>query len=141
MQRRRLCTALTLAIWVGVCPALQAQALDSAAVQAAAQAWLQQVDSGNPLASWQTAAAPFRTAVTAAQWQLATQAVRSPLGLLKSRKDKSIQFTRSLPGAPDGQYAVLQFDTAFENKSEAVETLTAVLEADGVWRVTGYFIR
>ena len=60
---------------------------------------------------------------------------------LKSRKDKATNFTRSLPGAPDGQYAVLQFDTSFENKAQAVETLTAVLEADGVWRVTGYFIR
>jgi len=141
MQRRRLNAALTLALCMAICPALQAQTPDNAAVQTAAQAWLQQLDSGDPLGSWQAAAAPFKAAVSATQWQQATQAVRSPLGALKSRKDKSTQYTRSLPGAPDGQYAVLQFDTAFENKAQTVETLTAVLEADAVWRVTGYFIR
>jgi Protein of unknown function (DUF4019) len=36
---------------------------------------------------------------------------------------------------------VIQFDTAFENKASAVETVTPMLDTDGVWRVSGYFIR
>ena len=47
----------------------------------------------------------------------------------------------SLPGAPDGEYRVFQFDTSFEHKQTAVETVTAVLETDGSWRIAGYFIR
>lgn len=36
---------------------------------------------------------------------------------------------------------VLQFDTAFKNKKEAVETVTPMLDQDGKWRVTGYFVK
>ena len=47
----------------------------------------------------------------------------------------------TLPGAPDGEYVVLQFDTSFEQKAAAVETVTTIREKDGTWHVGGYFIR
>ena len=47
----------------------------------------------------------------------------------------------SLPGAPDGKYVVIQYDTVFENKSSAVETIIPMADPDGAWRVSGYFIR
>ena len=47
----------------------------------------------------------------------------------------------SLPGAPDGEYVVLQFDTSFANKKEAVETVTPMLDKDGKWKVSGYYIK
>ncbi len=50
-------------------------------------------------------------------------------------------FTRTVPGAPDGEYVVIQFDTQFENKAAAVETVTPMREKDGSWRVSGYFIK
>ena len=31
--------------------------------------------------------------------------------------------------------------TVFEKKASAVETITPMLDPDGVWRVSGYFIR
>ena len=46
-----------------------------------------------------------------------------------------------LPGAPDGEYVVFQFDTQFERKRAAVETVTPMRDPDGSWRVSGYFIR
>ena len=46
----------------------------------------------------------------------------------------------TLPGAPDGEYVVFQFDTAFQNKAMAVETVTFVRDADGLWRAVGYFV-
>ena len=46
-----------------------------------------------------------------------------------------------MPGAPDGRYVVVQYDTVFENKASAVETVTPMADPDGVWRVAGYFIR
>jgi hypothetical protein len=46
-----------------------------------------------------------------------------------------------LPGAPDGEYVVFQFDTQFEHKRAAVETVTPMRDPDGSWRVSGYFIR
>jgi hypothetical protein len=42
---------------------------------------------------------------------------------------------------PDGEYVVFQFNTSFEQKAAAVETVTAMREKDGTWHVAGYFIK
>jgi Protein of unknown function (DUF4019) len=54
---------------------------------------------------------------------------------------KSREYTEKLPGAPDGKYVVIQYDTVFEKKASAIETVTPMAEADGKWRVSGYYIR
>lgn len=46
-----------------------------------------------------------------------------------------------LSGAPDGRYVVIQYETAFERKKSAVETITPMVDPDGAWRVSGYYIR
>lgn len=66
---------------------------------------------------------------------------RKPLGGLESRHLDSAQFATDLPGAPDGKYVVMKFDTSFANKKSAIETVTFMLEKDGQWKVAGYFIK
>jgi hypothetical protein len=112
-----------------------------AKAQKSAEQWLALVDAGNYAESWKTAAAYFQTAVSQDQWEHTIVAVRKPLGDLVSRQLKSAQYTRSLPGAPDGEYVVLQFNTSFVNKKEAVETITPMLDPDGQWKVSGYYIK
>jgi len=107
----------------------------------AATKWLGLVDSGRYAESWKEAAAFFKGAITKAQWEQALKASRKPLGAMVSRKLLSADYRTSLPGAPDGEYVVIQFTTSFENKQEAVETITPMKEKDGRWRVSGYFIR
>jgi hypothetical protein len=109
--------------------------------QTAAEKWLALVDAGKFSESWQSAAAYLKGAMTEARWMTSLEAVRKPLGSLVSRKLKSATYSKSLPGAPDGEYVVLQFDTSFENKKTAVETVTPMLEKDGTWKVSGYFIK
>jgi len=109
--------------------------------QKSAEQWLALVDAGKFAESWKTAAGYFRTAVSQEKWEHSLVAVRKPLGGLISRKLKSATHTRSLPGVPDGEYVVLQFDTSFANKKTAVETVTPMLDKDGNWRVSGYFIK
>ncbi|MDY6990555.1 MAG: DUF4019 domain-containing protein [Thermodesulfobacteriota bacterium] len=58
-----------------------------------------------------------------------------------SRKVKAKAYKTSLPGAPDGEYVVIQFDTSFEYKEKAVETVTPMMDKDGLWRVSGYYIK
>ena len=111
------------------------------AAVAASQAWLTKVDDGKYGVSWDDAAHYFRSAVTKEQWEHSLQAVRSPLGELISRQVKSRTYRTALPGAPDGEYVVIQFETSFENKRSAVETVTPMMDEDGQWRVSGYFIR
>jgi hypothetical protein len=119
----------------------QDKAKPETAAQQAATDWLALVDAGKYSESWQTASKMFQGAITNEKWQDALHSVRDPLGKVLSRKLQSATLTHSLPGAPDGDYVVVKFDTSFEHKQSAVETITPVREADGQWRVSGYFIK
>ncbi len=107
----------------------------------AAKAWLALVDSGKYAKSWQEAATYFRDSVSRGQWEQSLKGVRKPLGSVVSRKVTEKTYTSSLPGAPDGEYVVIRFETSFANKKEAVETVTPMLDSDGHWRVSGYYIK
>jgi hypothetical protein len=116
------------------------RAANEKAADAAAQKWLALVDAGTYGDSWKQAATAFRKAVTAEQWSAALNASRGSYGSLVSRKLKSSEYRTSLPGAPDGEYVVLQYDSSFEHKKAAVETVTPMKDTDGVWRISGYYI-
>ena len=107
----------------------------------ASEKWIGLVDEGKYSESWKEAAEYFKNAVKPEQWAESMQTIRKPLGKLVARKVKNTSCKTSLPGAPDGQYIVIQFETSFENKKSAVETVTPMMERDGKWRVSGYFIR
>lgn len=109
--------------------------------QTAAESWLKLIDAGDWASSWEQAAELFKGVVTKEQWVQALTGVSPPLGKVVSRKLKSRQYSEKLPGAPDGKYVVIQYETVFEKKASAVETITPMLDPDGVWRVSGYLIR
>jgi Protein of unknown function (DUF4019) len=111
------------------------------AAQKAAESWLALIDGEKFAASWEQASTAFKGAVSADQWAAAVSKARGPYGAFKSRAVKSRQFTTSLPGAPDGKYVVVTFETAFEKKAAAVETVMMMLDSDSAWRVAGSFIR
>jgi hypothetical protein len=116
------------------------QNAEEAALKASGR-WLAMVDAGRYGESWDESAQVFRAALTKDKWKESLNAVRKPLGKLVSRSVKVKQYTTSLPGAPDGEYIVIQYTTSFENKKSAVETVTPMLDKDGTWRVSGYYIR
>ena len=131
---------MTMAALCFACSAL-ADADKEAAAVAAAKAWLTLIDDGKYGDSWEAAAAYFKGAITKKYWQQTLTAVRKPLGVLISREVRSKAYTQSLPGAPDGEYLVIQFNTSYENKKSAVETVTPMRDSDGTWRVSGYYIK
>jgi hypothetical protein len=114
---------------------------NEAAAIDAAKAWLALTDAGKFAASWDEAASLFKAAVTKADWEKQIAAVRGPLGALGERTIAVAKFARSLPGAPDGEYVMIQFKTRFEHKAAAVETITPMKDKDGRWRVSGYYIK
>ena len=132
-------------VLIGVATLPSAMAADqsaaTAAASSAAQSWLKLIDQGDYHASHEQASSLFKNAVSAEQWSQASGAVRKPLGALISRQQKNATYATSLPGAPDGQYVVIQYDTSFEHKQSAVETVTPMLDKDGQWRVSGYYIK
>jgi hypothetical protein len=129
-----------LALFVSLLAPARAADSDQPAIDAA-NAWLALVDAGKYEDSWTAAAGYFKKSVTKEQWAGAAQAARQPLGALVSRKVSTHTAATTLPGAPDGHYVVIQYDSVFANKKSAVETVTPMLEPDGTWHVSGYFIK
>ena len=124
-----------------ICSPLYADSTKESKAQKASDAWLSMVDEGRYSESWRDASIYFKNAVDESQWETALTASRKPLGKVLSRKAISKTYTKTLPGAPDGEYVVIQYQTSFDNKASAIETVTPSLEADGAWRVSGYYIQ
>jgi hypothetical protein len=140
-MRARIWVAMMLWAYLDSSLVLADEAAENPKTAAAAQSWLAQIDSGNYAKSWKEASAYFRGALTEKAWTDALNGARKPLAKLVSRKLTKAQNAQSLPGAPDGNYVVMQFDTSFINKKDAVETVTFMQEKDGKWKAAGYYIK
>lgn len=116
------------------------QDAEKAAVEAS-EAWLALVDAEKYAESWDAAASLFRGAIGKDDWVKLMVGNRKPLGKLVSRTFFASKYMTSVPGAPDGQYVVIQFKTVFEKKAQSIETVTPMLDADRTWRVSGYYIK
>jgi Protein of unknown function (DUF4019) len=138
---KNLCrlAAATL-LFVGLAASADDRDADAQA-QVAAKKWLALTDGGSYGQSWDDAASIFKSAITKPDWEKTIKGVRVPLGTVKARKVRSATFTRTLPGAPDGEYVVIQFESQFENKAAAIETVTPMRDKGGAWRVSGYFVK
>ena len=130
---------LSLAAFVQPAAAQDAAAATKAATEAA-NAWLAVADSGDYAASWNQAASAFRKMVTQRQWNQAMGAARAPFGAVRSRSFTRAHYTRELPGAPAGEYVVIEYRTEFADKA-GTETVVPMREADGSWKVSGYFVK
>jgi hypothetical protein len=136
--------ALLVLLGLFMYPAFSAVGADSDAENAgtaAALRWLPLIDNGGYSQSWKEASTYFQGAVSEKNWKASLDGVRRPLGKLVSRKVKTVKQAEELPGAPDGQYVVMQFETSFENKKFAIETVVFMLQKDGKWKAAGYFIK
>jgi len=141
--------AIVVAVAVVLCAVLgnlsaRAAGDEKAAVKnaaSAAQKWLALLDKGKYKESWETAAPIVRERVTKPQFIQGVESARKPLGKVISRNLKSTQYTTTMPGAPAGEYVVIQYDTKFEKKDSATEIVTPMLAKDGKWRPGGYVVR
>jgi hypothetical protein len=136
LPRRLLLAALSLTCVVGVALAQDPNVI---AAQTAARQWLAFVDRGDAQTSWGAAGKKFQSANSVAVWADGLKKARARLGIVTRRTAGPTRFQTTLPGSPDGEYAQLLFSTSFANKSNGRETLTMEREADGKWRVIGYF--
>ena len=121
------------------CSVTLATAAEEDAPRKSGDAWLALVDAQKYDESWKEASAQFRSAVTQEQWAEALKGARDPLGPMVSRTPSRVDFTKTLRGAPDGDYAIFHFATVFKNKEGVTERLTLVQE-DGKWLVAAYAI-
>lgn len=107
----------------------------------AAKRWLELVDRADRGALWDNAAKPLKSKVTREKWVSGLRDMRKPFGSVDARRAVKFARAHELPGSPSGDYAIIEFETEFSNGKRAAEQVYWMLESDGVWRVSGYFIR
>ncbi len=131
-----------VALLLASCTAPQAgdPVKEKAATEAAEQ-WLKLIDDGDYNNGWKEASEYLRNTVTVEQFAKTILPIRAPLGKVISRKMKIRKYATSIPSGPDGEYVTIQFETTFENKKSAIETITPMLEKDGKWRTSGYYVK
>jgi hypothetical protein len=139
--RTRIAVALAVGLGLGMgSRALPAADGPEKIAEATAAQWLAVADAGQYGESWDAAAELFKKAVTRDQWIQALSQVRSPFGKLVSRKLRLARYLTDMPGAPTGEYVVMEFDTTFANSGAMTERITPMNDPDGTWRVSGYFL-
>jgi len=140
MVRKAVCL-LALYLFLSLSVVAAQEVSKGTAAMTAAEKWLALVDGGRYAESWNEAAQYFKNAVQQEQWAQSLEARRKPFGRAVSREMKKMTYKTALPGAPDGEYMVIQFATSFGKKRAAVETVTTMADKDGNWRVSGYYIK
>lgn len=136
----RITKALPIIILSGVLACNYSADKDYQGAVDSTEAWLVLVDEGKYSDSWKAAALHLRTIVTAEHWEAALIDFRKQLGNVHSR---SLRFKKNSTSMYElsGEYVVIQYETKFEDRISAMETITVMLEKDGTWKVSGYDLR
>jgi len=107
----------------------------------AARKWLALLDAGKAGAAWDVSSKYLKSVVTRQKWITEMGAARKPFGKIAKRTPTRFARSHSMPGAPDGDYSFIEFETVYANGKQANEHVVWMLEDDEVWRVSGYYIR
>ena len=102
--------------------------------------WLATVDAGEYSQSWDDAAKLLHATATREQWEGAMRKMRAPKGAVLGRRVKYARYTQDSPTDP-GHFVEIEIETRFEKQAHATEIVTALVTADGTWKVSGYTIR
>jgi hypothetical protein len=138
MSHRQRAAAIATLVLATCLPFILA-AQPATAPEAAAKEWLAVVDKGDYQSSWDQAGSIFKSRMTAQVWGIIAATARAPLGAVTSRTTLKVTTSRTMAGQPNGQYAEVQFTSAFATKASAVETVSLQMES-GHWAVMGYII-
>ncbi len=113
---------------------------DREAIQAGLK-WLALIDGGNSGFAWDEASKQLKSTVTRKQFIAGMRDARKTFGKLESRS--AVKFARSheLPGAPSGDYAIIEYEAKFLGGKRMAEQLVWTLEEQDTWRVAGYYYR
>jgi hypothetical protein len=106
---------------------------------ATASKWLSVVDAGNYAESFAMFPARIRSGGNAFEkhWVSFLRMKRAPLGHVLSRKLIKAWFTKTLPGSPDGYYEFFHYNSSFQHKTQAAESVVLTKES-GNWQVSAY---
>ena len=107
----------------------------------AGKKWLELLDSGKSGVAWDSASKQLQSVVKRDAFIAQVRAARKPLGKLESRSAVKFARAHDIPGAPTGDYAIIEFDGKYANGKHLSEQLVWTIEDTGIWRVAGYYYR
>jgi hypothetical protein len=113
---------------------------DKEAVEAGKK-WLELLDAGKSGVAWDSASKQLQSVVKRDPFIAQVRAARKPLGKLESRTAVKFARAHDIPGAPTGDYAIIEFDGKYANGKHLSEQLVWTIDDAGIWRVAGYFYR
>ena len=141
MKKLFLLLAVATCVCLTPCTVLAAAPPPQDAGRTAAEEWLVLVDAQKYAESWQKLDPAFAKKVGKKKWTSSMTEIRERVGKLTSRQFNSAEYTKELPGAPEGEYVIVEFDCTFEKKKTATERVTLILGRDLYWRVAGYAVK
>tara|TARA_B100000902_G_scaffold12252_1_gene14927 strand:- start:63266 stop:63667 length:402 start_codon:yes stop_codon:yes gene_type:complete len=103
--------------------------------------WISLIDNKKYKLSWEKSDDLVKNMISIENWEVIMNGARSPLGDMLERTILSNEFKSEVPGAPDGEYIIIIYESKFENKNSALETITARKNKDNLWKVVGYYIK
>ena len=106
-----------------------------------AKAWVRLVDDGEYARSWAEASDYLRSQIPEDVWLKGMESSRDPAGQVVKRKLKSVRYQTAFPGAPDGEFMVVHFETSFATRPDAREVIAPMRDPDGRWRVAAYLVK
>ncbi|MBI2689019.1 MAG: DUF4019 domain-containing protein [Acidobacteria bacterium] len=118
-------------------PLLSADGEDAA--RKSGEKWLALLDQAKYKDAWKQASQHQRPQISADEWESQIRAMRTAAGALQQRGYQSAKPSKTLAGAPDGDYLILEYATTFANKPKAVEVVVMSKEPGG-WKAAGYSI-
>src|SRR5690348_16075552 len=113
----RVLLALLLSTTLVAGTSVRAQDARTTLVQNAARQWLAHVDKLDVPGSWNAAGARFKAAIPQERWAEGMRSTRGQWGALQQRASVSTRFDSKFEGAPPGEYAMVQYRSAYEKHS------------------------
>lgn len=116
------------------------------AAKEAASEWIALIDAGRYDAALNAAAPTFSENIKREDWHKGLADVRKPLGAVHKRSVQRLFATYLLPGAPEGDYIIVNFRTRFADQEKAVDEIVVTsFEPDASdqtrWQVVGYYLQ
>lgn len=112
-----------------------------AAARAAAESFLKLIDAGQFDKAYGLCAVALKQKAKQDMFVGAMSGLRSKLGANTLRNFFSATPKTELPGAPKGKYVVLMYVSDFAKQKGLRELITPMQEADGSWKVAGYYVQ
>lgn len=138
MAMKKMYSAALLAALLIGSSAFAQNPKEVADARVAAERWMKLMDTEEYSAAWNSGSEGMRKGLPKVGWNLLASTVHMPLGAFKGRTFKSSEVSPATPDKPES--VALTYIGDYENSHNVLEKVTAVLEKDGQWRVSGYTI-